>query len=76
MSDQVFYTITDNKVVLLATKWSEQREITSIDEKNKDEVMLQTLTNSSDNYFISSENMDILYISSAWNNYVSFYFKN
>lgn len=35
MSEQLAYKIEDNKIVLLATKWFEQRELTTFNEKIK-----------------------------------------
>jgi hypothetical protein len=40
------------------------------------DVLLQKLIYSSEKYYISSENLDILYISSGWEQYLSFYEKN
>lgn len=40
------------------------------------DVLFQKLVYGSDKYYISSENLDILYISSGWEQYVSFYNKN
>lgn len=40
------------------------------------EPLIQKIILNSDKYLISSENMDILYISSGWKQYLSFYEKN
>lgn len=40
------------------------------------DVLVQRLIYSSEKYYISSENLDILYISSGWEQYLSFYEKN
>ena len=66
----------ENEKFVTIGKISNLEEVYSFDEKNKDEIMLQTLTQSSEKYFISSENLDILYISSGWKQYLSFYQKN
>jgi outer membrane protein assembly factor BamD (BamD/ComL family) len=44
--------------------------------KMQEDALAQKLISSSTKYYISSENLDILYISSGWEQYQSFYEKN
>jgi len=44
--------------------------------KMESDALMKKLITSSEKYYISSENLDILYISSGWDQYVSFYEKN
>ncbi|MBL7790013.1 MAG: hypothetical protein JNL75_09335, partial [Chitinophagales bacterium] len=44
--------------------------------KMESDVLIKKLVIGSEKYYISSENLDILYISSGWDQYVSFYEKN
>ncbi len=44
--------------------------------KMQDDALVQKLVYSSTKYYISTENLDILYISSGWEQYQSFYEKN
>ena len=39
MSEQNFYSIEDNQVVLQANKWFDKRVVTTIDDKNKDSTL-------------------------------------
>jgi len=67
IENQQFLTIGNFKTVQEAIDFYAQMQ---------DDVLIQKLIYSSTKYYISSENLDILYISSGWEQYVSFYEKN
>lgn len=57
-------------------KFSNLETATSFYTKNKDKILLQKIIQNSTLYYISAENLDILYISNGWTQYQDFYNKN
>lgn len=67
--------IESNKFVSFG-KFTKYETATNFYTKNKNEVLLQSIIKNSKVFYISAENLDILYISSGWKEYLDFFDKN
>lgn len=57
-------------------RFKDYTEVSQFNLKNESDILLKKLIDNSERYYISAENLDILYVSEGWQQYVTFYEKN